>query len=96
MPLHLLNRSPQSVSVYRDLSEAFGEHDHLLLIEDACYAALPASSEMLARFDGRVSVLQEDLVSRGLAGRVASSIAIVDMRGFLALTETHERSVSWF
>lgn len=96
MLLHLLNRSPQSVSVYRELGESFGENDHLLLIEDACYAALPAASELLAMFEGRVSVLQEDLVSRGLAGRVVPSIAVVDMRGFLALTETHERSVSWF
>lgn len=94
--LHLLNRSPQSVSVYREVGESFGESDHLLLIEDACYAALPASGELLKMFGGRVSVLEEDLLSRGLAGHVVSSIAVVDMRGFLVLTQTHERSVSWF
>ncbi|OLO05541.1 MULTISPECIES: sulfurtransferase complex subunit TusB [Salinicola] len=96
MLLHLLNRSPQSPSVYRDLGEAFGAGDHLLLIEDACYAALPPSSAVLEPFAGRVSVLREDLISRGLAERVSPDIAVVDMNGFLALTETHERCVSWF
>jgi len=96
MLLHLLNRSPQSIAVYRDLSEAFGASDQLLLIEDACYAALPAAGDLLEAFGGRVSVLEEDLVSRGLTGRVSPAIAVVDMKGFLALTETHERCVSWF
>ncbi|WP_110656064.1 sulfurtransferase complex subunit TusB [Salinicola halimionae] len=96
MQLHLLNRSPQSTAVYRDLGEAFGADDQLLLIEDACYAALPAASGVIEAFGGRVSVLEEDLVSRGLAGRVSPAITVVDMKGFLALTETHERCVSWF
>ena len=96
MLLHLLNRSPRSLSVYRELGEAFGADDHLLLIEDACYAALPSASAALEPFEGRVSVLAEDLASRGLAERVSPAIAVVDMNGFLSLTESHQRCVSWF
>ncbi|KAA0019235.1 sulfurtransferase complex subunit TusB [Salinicola corii] len=96
MMLHLLNRSPRSTATYQDLSEAFGSGDHLLLIEDACYAAQVSASAVLEPFGGRVSVLQEDLVSRGLAARIDPSVGVIDMNGFLALTETHERCVSWF
>ncbi|WP_110647741.1 sulfurtransferase complex subunit TusB [Salinicola peritrichatus] len=96
MTLHLLNRSPQSEGVYRDLREAFGDGDHLLLIEDGCYAALSSGRDAVAAFAGRVSVLKEDLVSRGLEGRVDGAIEVVDMQGFVDLTEIHQRSVSWF
>lgn len=96
MILHLLNRSPHFEGIYRELGEAFGDADHLLLLEDGCYAALPAGRDVLAAFAGRVSVLREDLVSRGLEERVDNAISVVDMQGFVGLTETYQRSVSWF
>ncbi|WP_353978839.1 sulfurtransferase complex subunit TusB [Salinicola endophyticus] len=96
MMLHLLNRSPQFDGLYWDLSEAFGADDHLLLIEDACYAALPAAAASLAAFGGRVSALSEDAASRGLLGRLSDDVALVDMAGFVALTATFPRSLSWF
>lgn len=96
MILHLVNRSPQCQVVYQMLAESFSEGDHLLLIEDACYAALPAFEVELSPFSGAVSVLEEDLASRGLAARIAPNIPVVDMAGFVALTETYQRSLSWF
>ncbi|WP_251978134.1 sulfurtransferase complex subunit TusB [Salinicola avicenniae] len=96
MALHLINRSPQAEAAYRDAGALFVEGDDLLLIEDACYAALPAAADLLTPFRGRVAVLDEDLQARGLSGRVDARVTIVDMTGFVTLTEKHDSAMSWF
>lgn len=96
MILHLINRAPQHPAVYQALAESFSKGDHVLLVEDACYAALPGRQDVLAPFAGAVSALEEDLVSRGLRERVGDSLEVVDMVGFVSLTELYSRSLSWF
>ncbi|MEC9483151.1 MAG: sulfurtransferase complex subunit TusB [Halomonas sp.] len=97
MLLHILNRSPATSLIYLDTLRAMGSEDRLLLIEDAVIGALPS---LIDRFDqlqpGRLFVLREDLASRGLASRCSGQAALVDMSGFVELTEQAERTVSWF
>lgn len=96
MLLHLLNRSPSSSRVPEDALRAMGDEDRLLLIEDGVYGA---RAPLLASFEavgGRLFALREDLVSRGLEDRCAATVTVVDMDGFVALTEEAERTVSWF
>lgn len=96
MLLHLLNRSPASSHVPQDALRAMREPDRLLLIEDGVYGALQPLAEQFACIPGRLYALREDLASRGLEGRCAEPVTIIDMEGFVRLTEEAERTVSWF
>ncbi len=96
MILHILNRPPSHSRVYRQALDAMAEHDRLLLIEDAVTGALISQVEHFQSIAGRLYVLQEDLVSRGLDSHCAEAVHIVDMEGFVRLTEEAEKTVSWY
>lgn len=97
MLLHILNRSPASSRVPQDTLRAMGKEDRLLLIEDGVYGAMtPLVEQLLIEASGRLFVLREDLVSRGLTERCDERVMQVDMDGFVTLTEEAERTVSWF
>ena len=70
--------------------------EHLLLTEEAVYAALP-SHELAQQLMGieEVSVLESDLNSRGLQTLVSESLTKVDYLGFVTLTEQHQQSITW-
>ncbi|ERS89997.1 sulfurtransferase complex subunit TusB [Halomonas sp. PBN3] len=95
MLLHILNRAPDTPACRQALS-AMGPADRLLLIEDGVFGALAAQRAVFAGVEGRLYALQEDLEARGLLGRHADGIQVVDVEGFVALTETCERAVSWY
>ena len=69
--------------------------EHLLLVEDAVYAALSNHqlSQQLAASD--VSLLEADLDSRGLQNLVDDSFVRIDYSGFVVLTEQHQQSITW-
>ncbi|TDX29072.1 tRNA 2-thiouridine synthesizing protein B [Modicisalibacter xianhensis] len=96
MLLHILNRSPASSRVPFDALRAMGDDDRLLLLEDGVYGAVAPLAETFAAIRGRVFVLKEDLVSRGLEHRQAETMELVDMQGFVALTEQAIQTVSWY
>ena len=96
MLLHLLNRSPASNCIYRDTLRAMGDDDRLLLIEDGVYGALTPLADRFEAIAGRLFVLREDLASRGLEERCDERAQVIDMQGFVMLTEEAERTVSWF
>ncbi|TVU68865.1 sulfurtransferase complex subunit TusB [Cobetia crustatorum] len=96
MNLHLLNRSPFSSRVYEDVLNAMGSEDQLLLIEDGVNGALSSAGHYLAGLEGRLFALREDLESRGLSGRCSESVIVVDVDGFVALTEAADKTISWF
>jgi tRNA 2-thiouridine synthesizing protein B len=96
MLLHILNRTPASSRVPLDTLRAMGKDDWLLLIEDGVYGAVGPLANAFAAIHGRVYVLQEDLVSRGLENRRDETIKLVDMDGFVALTERATQTVSWY
>ena len=95
MLLHILNRAPDTPACRQALS-AFGPADRLLLIEDGVIGALPAQRAAFPGVEGRLYALHEDLEARGLLGRHADGIQVVDVEGFVALTEACERTVSWY
>ncbi len=95
MLLHTLNRSPRS-PVLDQVLAAMGPEDRLLLIEDAVIGALPAHQGRFESVTGRVYALHEDLASRGLLALCDEAVRVVDIAGFVALTEECERTVSWY
>ncbi|PMR77433.1 sulfurtransferase complex subunit TusB [Billgrantia endophytica] len=96
MILHILNRSPGSSLVYREALAGMGPEDRLLLIEDGVQGALTSQARHFESLGGRLFALREDLASRGLEGRCDASVQVVDVDGFVVLTEEADKTVSWF
>ena len=96
MLLHILNRSPATSEVYRQALAAMGPDDRLLLIEDGVQGALGALVDRFAALEGRLYAQKEDLVARGLEPLCDPSVALIDVEGFLTLTEEAQKTVSWF
>ncbi|QTF91082.1 sulfurtransferase complex subunit TusB [Halomonas sp. BM-2019] len=96
MLLHILNRSPETSRVHRQTLAAMGPEDRLLLIEDAVQGALPGLDGHFEGLDGRLYALEEDLVARGLAAHCREGVRVVDLEGFVILTEQARKTVSWY
>ncbi|MBS9402537.1 sulfurtransferase complex subunit TusB [Halomonas sp. TRM85114] len=96
MLLHVLNRSPATSRVYQQALTMMGEEDRLLLVEDGVQGALPQMVRHFGEVQGRLFALEEDLASRGLLGRCDASVQVVDVDGFVLLTEQAERTMSWY
>ncbi|MDW5375486.1 sulfurtransferase complex subunit TusB [Halomonas sp. HP20-15] len=96
MLLHLLNRSPASSGVAHDVLRAMGPDDRLLLIESGVYGAVGPQATLFSALHGRCFALADDLASRGLSECCADWITVLDMQGFVMLTEETQRTVSWF
>ncbi len=96
MILHTLNASPGSTA-FRDCLATAGAADTILLLGDGVYAALPGSEaeQALLACPARLRVLEIDARAAGLLQRLADSI-LIDMDGFVALSETHPRQLAWY
>ncbi|REC96200.1 sulfurtransferase complex subunit TusB [Kushneria indalinina] len=92
--LHLINRSPFSTSILQELADAVSEGDHVLLIEDGVYAASGTTSRVLPE-DIELWALEEDCTSRGVTP-TSDTVGTLGMAGFVALTASTDRTVSWF
>ncbi|MDZ7852932.1 MAG: sulfurtransferase complex subunit TusB [Halomonas sp.] len=96
MLLHVVNRSPATSRVYQQALDGMSPEDRLLLIEDGVQGALPQLVRYYTGLEGRLFALKEDLASRGLLGHCDASVQVVDVDGFVGLTEEAERTVSWY
>lgn len=96
MLLHILNRSPATSDAYRQALTAMGPEDRLLLIEDGVQGAMTALVEHFAEAAGRLYVLHDDLEARGLMPYLDAAVEVVDMAGFVTLTEQADQTLSWF
>ncbi|MDN3555057.1 sulfurtransferase complex subunit TusB [Halomonas maura] len=96
MKLHIVNRSPASSQVYAQAVTAMAPDDRLLLIEDGVQGALPQLIRYYEDIPGRLYALREDLEARGLVGRCDASVQVVDVDGFVQLTEEADQTVSWY
>lgn len=96
MILHILNRPPSSSLVYREALAAMSDTDRLLLVEDGVLGALTSQVRHFQQVEGRLFVLREDLHARGLEGQCDASVQVVDVDGFVTLTEEADKTVSWF
>ncbi|MEA2117507.1 sulfurtransferase complex subunit TusB [Halovibrio sp. HP20-50] len=96
MMLHILTKAPES-SASTEMQQAIGEQDSVLLIEEAVSAALDPAWVAWQQHQPRIFLLSEDLASRGLASIAADNgLPTLDMERFVALTEQHEKIVTWY
>ncbi|MGM0542328.1 MAG: sulfurtransferase complex subunit TusB [Pseudomonadota bacterium] len=96
MTLHILTTAPSSDPA-RQVEQALNAGDTLLLIEAGVTAALDPQLNCWTQTAYTVLLLEEDLIARGLASIAQTHrLATVNMDGFVALTEQHEQSVTWY
>ncbi len=94
MILHTLAALPDS-SACSDCLSLLGPGDALLLLGDGVYAALQGS-DVLADLEVPLHVLREDAAARGIETTLRDGATLVDMAGFVALTERYPRQQAWY
>jgi tRNA 2-thiouridine synthesizing protein B len=96
--LHTVNKSPFSSS---SLDECLGlakSGSTVLLFEDGVYAATTGtrSAEAIANANGvTFAVLGPDAKARGVEGKIAEGIKVVDYDGFVDLVAEHDKVHAW-
>ena len=96
--LHTVNKSPFNSSAFDDCLGLAKSGSTVLLYEDGVYAAtsgtLPAKA--IANADGvSFAVLGPDLKARGVEGKLADGIKVVDYDGFVDLVAEHDKVHAW-
>jgi len=96
MVLHTLNASPSSAA-FADCLRLIAPGDTLLLLGDAVYGAITGSRDRQAldSCGARLYVLQQDAATAGVVNRVEGA-TLVDMDGFVELTERISRQLAWY
>jgi len=95
--LHTVNKSPYSHGALADCLRVCGRDAAVLLIEDGVYAALAGGAwiDALGAVQ-HVYALAPDVAARGLEGRIAANVALVDYAGFVQLCCEHGTTQSWY
>lgn len=94
--LHTLSRSPWQCD-FACLLRTLAAGDDLLLLQDGVIVAL-ADSEFLPALlvaPATVSILEDDVLARGLSRRLASQIPLIGWSQFVQLAVIQTKQMSW-
>ena len=96
MILHTLNASPASAA-FTDCLRLISPEDALLLLGDGVYSALAGTAPRasLDACGARVYLLREDACAAGVLERTGG-VTVVDIDGFVELTERFSRQMAWY
>ena len=97
MILHTINAGPSS-SALGDCMAIAASSDAVLLLGDGVYAALKdtAACAQLQNCGAALYALQADAAAAGVLGLLAEGIKLIDMDGFVTLSETFPRQQAWY
>ncbi|PSW19200.1 sulfurtransferase complex subunit TusB [Photobacterium sanctipauli] len=95
--LHIISSSPYQTQAFQQCVPLVTENDAILLIQDAVIAAVGQNSafEAIKNTGVKIYLLAADLTARGLGERVCADAEIIDYKGFVSLTVTHETQMKW-
>ena len=96
--LHTVNKSPFNSDVLDACLGLAKSGSTVLLFEDGVYAATTGtrSAEAIANADGiTFAVLGPDAKARGVEGKIADGITVVDYDGFVDLVAEHDKVHAW-
>ena len=100
--LHTVNKSPFESNTFDICLGYAKEGSTVLLIEDGVYAATTGTSAaekiqqaMQGASGVTFAVLGPDLQARGLEGKLADGIKVVDYEGFVNLAAENDSVQSW-
>ena len=95
--LHSVTRSPfQSQSLAQCL-QFICPGDEILLLEDAVIVALSKNIyfDLIKNIGVKIYLLEADIIARGLQGKCNKYFHVVDYKGFVLLTEQHDKHMKW-
>lgn len=96
MILHILTKAAQSTAA-EQMQQVIGECDVVLLIEEGVTTVLSPEWTGWKQYSSRIFVLTEDTVARGLACIAeANAMPMLGMDEFVALTEQHQQTITWY
>jgi tRNA 2-thiouridine synthesizing protein B len=96
MILHTVATTPHQAA-FEDCLAILSPEDAVLLLGDGVYAGIE-HTEAFERLQGTgatIHILREDALAAGLMERLAPA-AVIDMDGFVALTERYPRQIGWY
>ncbi|WP_028025939.1 sulfurtransferase complex subunit TusB [Enterovibrio calviensis] len=95
--LHTVSTSPFSSSSLSNCLRYSDPNSEILLIEDAVIAAIDSGQwqQALTSCGRRIYVLHEDVVARGINDEIIKSFKVIDIKGFISLTERHVTQMKW-
>jgi len=96
--LHTVNKSPFSSDTFDACLGLAKSGSTVLLFEDGVYAATSGtvSADAIANANGiTFAVLGPDAMARGVEGKIADGIKIVDYDGFVDLVAEHDKVHAW-
>lgn len=95
--LHIISNSPYASSSLENCLRYATKQCTILLIEDAVIAGLEKGQwfSRLISSGHLIYLLNDDVIARGLQNQVSSQFNLVDMAGFVWLTELNTQNVKW-
>ncbi|ATF09825.1 sulfurtransferase complex subunit TusB [Candidatus Enterovibrio altilux] len=95
--LHTIYTSPYATSSLGLCLNYAQKNSEILLAEDAVIAAVEQGYwyPRLISSGYRVYALVDDLNARGLTTKIGDGIELVDIKGFINLTENHFSQIKW-
>jgi len=91
--LHTVNSSQALASC----SECVSKGDSIILMQDGVYAVIDhCLSGLFLRNDVSIFILADDVTSRGLGGRIPNQFELLSFDGFVQLSCSTDKTVSWF
>ncbi|MCQ1056828.1 sulfurtransferase complex subunit TusB [Photobacterium sp. ZSDE20] len=95
--LHIFTRSPFQSQAFSEAAAMINKNDSILLIQDAVIAATVENSPIFQFHEAGVKIylLSEDIVARGLRGKLKVDVDVVDYKGFVGLTVDNDTQVKW-
>ncbi len=97
--LHTINKPVQTSAALNNAQAALLPGDTLLFIEDGVLSLMNGSqsNSLIKELNEKhpVTALLADIEARGLSHHMPEWVKIVDYNGFVELTETHAKTLSW-
>ena len=90
--LHLIQKSPFQSQCLKDCLNIAAPDDAFLLMQDGVYAIQKA--DFIEQHEN-IYALESDLKARGLTNK-HSNVSSITYADFVALTETHNKVLSWY
>ena len=95
--LHTINAAPDSPAI-ADCVRSASKGDAILLLGDGVYSAIidGPMQQQLSDHSADVYVLREDAAVRGVLMKLCKDATLLDMDGFVTLTEQFPCQQAWF
>ena len=94
--LHIITYPLQN-NDFNSLEVSFSQGDDILLSQDGVLSTLNRSDilTLLLSLTKTLWVIKEDVIARGLLGKISPKVSLINYTGFVSLTAKHSGSISW-